>query len=305
MPAYAAPAGRYVRPDVSPDVSMVIVRGRGAEGRAEERIVPDVRLIACDLDGTLLRSDGTLSGRTSAALAAARAAGIVTAIATGRPRPLAEPIGRLAGVDLVVCLNGTQTVALPEGDVLVDHVLPEALAAEAFASVRAVFPTIGLGVEFGDDTMVYEHWFLDAVPLPPPDTALLVDRLESAVIDRPVRKFVLGGDGRSVDEVLAGLAGRLPEDVGAAHAGLPFTEIGVADVSKATALGQAIARLGGDASHVVAFGDGRNDHEMLAWAGFSVVMSHADAETRALADEIALSNDDDGVAIVIERLLGL
>lgn len=267
--------------------------------------MPDVRLIACDLDGTLLRSDGTISERTSAALAAARAAGIVTAVATGRPWLLAEPVGRLAGVDLVVCLNGTQTVALPEAEVLVDHVLPEELAAEAFASIRAVLPTIGLGVEFGDDTMIYEHWFLDAVPIPPPDRALLVDRLDGVAIDRPVRKFVVGGDGRSVDEVLAVLDGLLPDGVGGAHAGLPFTEVGVADVTKATALEQAIARLGGDASHVVVFGDGRNDHEMLAWAGFSVAMSHADAETRALADEVTLSNDEDGVAIVVERLLGL
>jgi hydroxymethylpyrimidine pyrophosphatase-like HAD family hydrolase len=267
--------------------------------------VKDVRLIACDLDGTLLRSDGTISERTRAALAAARAAGIVTAVATGRPWLLTEAIGRLAGVDLAVCLNGTQTVTLPDGEVLVDHVLPEALAAEAFTSIRAVLPTIGLGVEFGDDTMIYEHWFLDAVPLPPPDTAALVDRLDGVDIDRPVRKFVVGGDGRGVEDVLAVLDGRLPDGVGGAHAGLAFTEVGVADVTKATALDQAIARLGGDARHVVVFGDGRNDHEMLAWAGFSVVMSHAEADTLALADEVTLSNDEDGVAIVVERLLGI
>lgn len=260
-------------------------------------------MIACDLDGTLLRSDGTISERSRAALAAARAAGIVTAIATGRPWLLAEPLGRLAGVDLVVCLNGTQTVTLPDGEVLVDHILPEALAAEAFAAIRAVLPTIGLGVEFADDTMIYEHWFLDAVPLPPPDSASLVDRLDGVAIDRPVRKFVVGGDGRSVEEILALLRGRLPEGAGGTHGGLAFTEVGVADVTKATALGQAIARLGGDAGHVMVFGDGRNDHEMLAWAGFSVAMSHAEAETRALADEVTLSNDEDGVAIVVERLL--
>jgi hydroxymethylpyrimidine pyrophosphatase-like HAD family hydrolase len=61
--------------------------------------------------------------------------------------------------------------------------------------------------------------------------------------------------------------------------------------------------LGVERHDVIAFGDGLNDHEMLKWAGRGVAMGNADAATKAVADEITASNDDDGVALVVERLL--
>ena len=62
-------------------------------------------------------------------------------------------------------------------------------------------------------------------------------------------------------------------------------------------------RIGVDAAAVVAFGDGLNDHEMLTWSGWGVAMGNAEPVTRELADEVTASNDEDGVALVLERLL--
>jgi hydroxymethylpyrimidine pyrophosphatase-like HAD family hydrolase len=74
-------------------------------------------------------------------------------------------------------------------------------------------------------------------------------------------------------------------------------------VSKAFALEKLIEQRGITVDQVVAFGDMPNDIPMLTWAGLGVAVANAHEETKAVADEITLSNDDDGVAIVIERLL--
>jgi hypothetical protein len=85
--------------------------------------------------------------------------------------------------------------------------------------------------------------------------------------------------------------------------GADCVEIGPAGIDKATGLAWLCTHLGIDPADVVAFGDEYNDHEMLRFAGHGVVMANANEHTRALADEIAPSNSDDGVAVVIERLL--
>ncbi|MFY9713782.1 MAG: HAD-IIB family hydrolase, partial [Microbacterium sp.] len=86
--------------------------------------------------------------------------------------------------------------------------------------------------------------------------------------------------------------------------GAPFVEVMAEGVTKATGLARLCEHLGVDRTDVVAFGDALNDVEMLRWAGHGVAMAGADLVVQDAADEIAASNDDDGVARVIERLLG-
>ena len=95
----------------------------------------------------------------------------------------------------------------------------------------------------------------------------------------------------------------LGPELAVTHMGADCVEIGPAGIDKAAGLAWLCAHLGVDRADVVAFGDEHNDHAMLRWAGHGVAMANANEQTRALADEIAPSNVDDGVAVVIERLL--
>jgi hypothetical protein len=93
------------------------------------------------------------------------------------------------------------------------------------------------------------------------------------------------------------------DDLAVTHMGADAVELGPVGIDKSSGLAWLCAHLGIDRRDVVAFGDEYNDHAMLAWAGRGVAMGNAADATRAVADEVTLTNADDGVAVVVERLL--
>ena len=128
-------------------------------------------------------------------------------------------------------------------------------------------------------------------PAPTPD-----DDVHSTVL------FVVGGDTTTL---LAEVAAVVPEGVDVSPSGLPGSvELTPPGIHKGRGVALLCARLGVDRRDVVAVGDGLNDHEMLTWAGHGVAMGNADAATKRLADEVTAGNDDDGVAMIVERLIG-
>ena len=119
-----------------------------------------------------------------------------------------------------------------------------------------------------------------------------------------VHSVVLFVDHLDALGLLAELTPVLPEGVAATPSGLPGSvELTAPGVHKGRGLVELSERLGIARQQVVAFGDGLNDHEMLTWAGLGVAMGNAGAATKAVADEVTASNDEDGVAVVVERLL--
>ncbi|MDQ6601158.1 MAG: HAD hydrolase family protein, partial [Chloroflexota bacterium] len=87
------------------------------------------------------------------------------------------------------------------------------------------------------------------------------------------------------------------------HSGAPFVEISAAGITKASALAGLCDRLGIAPSQVIAFGDMPNDLPMLAWAGRSVAVANAHPDVLAVVDEVTTANEEDGVAVVLERLI--
>jgi hydroxymethylpyrimidine pyrophosphatase-like HAD family hydrolase len=87
------------------------------------------------------------------------------------------------------------------------------------------------------------------------------------------------------------------------YSGLHFIEVGVGQVSKATALDALAADLGIAAEAVAAFGDNHNDVTMLRWAGRSYAMGNASDDAKAVADEVIATSDEDGLAVVVEQLV--
>jgi Cof subfamily protein (haloacid dehalogenase superfamily) len=259
-----------------------------------------VRLVASDLDGTLLLPDETVSERTRAALAAARAAGITVVLVSGRPPRSLGPIAERIGVGgVAICANGAIVWDLDTGTMLDSTPLAAELATRLVHGLREAIPGALFAVELEGSFGREPGWSegLAAVPA----EVLEADALE--LIRGPVTKLLVRHPTMAFAEVAERARRVVGDDAVVTWAGLRLVEISAAGVTKAFALERLCRRLGIDAAEVVAVGDMPNDLPMLDWAGLGVAVANADQAVLAAADEVTASNLDDGVARLLERII--
>ncbi len=262
-----------------------------------------MRLLATDLDGTLLGRDGQVSDRNADALQAARDAGWYVVLATGRPPFMVDMLMPQLGhaVTHGVMANGSVVATLPDQHVLRSVRFEIGLATGVVERLRTIDARYRFALAT-DAGFAHEAGFAERMPAPTP-TSPTLDVLEAAKGAAEAVKLMVFHDSYGAHDLLALLPTILGHDVSVTHMGADCVEVGVAGIDKATGLAFLCGQLGVDAADVVAFGDEFNDHEMLQWAGHAVAMANAHPATKDLADEVTLSNLDDGVAVVIERLL--
>ena len=266
-----------------------------------------IRMIVTDLDGTLLAPDSTISDRNLAAIAAARAAGMFVLAATGRSivdvRMLPPTIA-----EVVVCSNGAVTYDAAGDKVLASRNLDPAIIAEFLATFEPLAP----GVRFA--TLTNGGYDFRAGPgylelMRPGDhgrnRAELVELPLAEMASEPAVKLVARHPEMSAEQLFELSRELAPLGVHPTTSGAPFLELAAAGISKASTLAQLAADRGIDPAEVVVFGDSANDVEMLSWAGHGVAMANGVPVALAVADEIAPANTEDGVAVVLERLLGI
>lgn len=260
-----------------------------------------VELLATDLDGTALRHGGTVSPAVRAAFDRARAAGVTVVAATGRPPRFTQRAALDLGIDdYAVCSNGGVTYHV--GDERLIDVQPIGDAVGTVVErLRSAVPGVAFAAEW-ELTYAFEPGFRAAIPERPDDPPVVADVLELAPVALhkllAVHPDVDGPDlWRAAVEHLDGVAT-------ATHSGLGFVEIAGPGVDKGSALARLCGRLGIDPSRTAAVGDNVNDHEMLAWAGRSYAMGGAPDSVVAIADHQVADSDHDGVAEVVDHLLG-
>ncbi|MVO89313.1 HAD hydrolase family protein [Streptomyces sp. p1417] len=268
------------------------------------------RLIATDLDGTLLRDDKSVSERTVAALAAAEAAGIEVFFVTGRPARWMDVVSdHVHGHGLAICGNGAAVVDLhgsPGSHRFVKvRDLSPATALEVVGILRAAAPGTSFAIERTGGVHhepAYPPLHLDPAVGVAPAEKLLAAGADGA--DQPVLK-VLAHHPEILPDAFLTLAriavGGLVEITRSSPTAL--LEISGPGVSKASTLALCCAERGISHEEVVAFGDMPNDVEMLTWAGVSYAMGNAHADVIAAASGRTVANNEDGVAVVIERIL--
>jgi len=265
----------------------------------DRRVATAPRLAAIDVDGTLLRSDGTVSPRTRDALAAVRQHGVTVVLVSARhPGSLAE-IARAAGLGgLAICGNGATVYDLDNERVVRERTLASEVAERLVRTLREKVPGVRFGVEAGAQ-LSFEPEF-SAWDWEPPAGTRLADALE--LVGDPVTRLIVRHESYEV-EVLAALVRDLAGSSASVVVPGEWTvELSAAGVNKAAALAELCDDLGLEASDVIAFGDFLNDLPMLAWAGRSVAVANAHPDVIEEADEVTASNDEDGVAMVLERL---
>ncbi|WP_333736800.1 HAD family hydrolase [Streptomyces sp. IBSBF 2806] len=259
------------------------------------------RLIATDLDGTLLRSDESVSRRTRDALAAATAAGAAHIVVTGRGVPWTRHILDDLGYDgLAVCGQGAQVYDAGSHRLLTSVTLDRQLAGVALAKIESEVGPLHLAASRdgldGDVLVGPGYAITGTLPATPFTDA-------SDLWSAPLNKIYIQHPELSDDALAEAARQAAGGFVTVAMAGAGIVELLPLGLSKATGLSLAARRLGLKAAETIAFGDMPNDIPMFAWAAHGVAMANAHQELRAVADEVTSSNEDDGIAEVLERFL--
>ncbi len=261
-----------------------------------------MRMVATDLDGTIVRADGTISGRTVAALQACQDAGVRVVYVTGRPpRWMGAVVEQTGHRGTALCGNGAVVYDLGAERVLHARTLPGGVVLEAARRLAQALPDATFALEtlggFRRTPGYVARW--DAAGDVVGDLAALLDD------DPAVVKLLCRSESNLSDDmlvraipVLDGLAVPThsnPDDC--------LLEVSALGVGKAAALAELAAQWGIDRCDVVAFGDMPNDLDMIGWAGRGFAMDGGHADVLAVAHEVAPPITQDGVAQVIERLL--
>ncbi|MCX4387712.1 Cof-type HAD-IIB family hydrolase [Micromonospora peucetia] len=264
------------------------------------------RLIATDIDGTLLRDDRTLSPHTAEVLARLSARGTPVVLVTGRPvrwlkmvyEELAEPLP-------AICANGAVVYDPVADEVLRADPLAPQLLAEVARRLRAEVPEVSFAVEIVDSRQMRHEthyplrWDADH------DAIRAVETPEE-LLAAPAVKLLARSAEHDPDAFVALVAAALEGLAEATHSSYSgLVEISAAGVTKAAGLAWYCARLGIDSRDVLAFGDMPNDVPMLTWAGRGVAVANAHHAVLAIADEVTAANSADGVATYLEKVFGM
>lgn len=256
------------------------------------------KLIASDLDGTFLDSAERVSPRLRDLVTRIDAAGIPLILATGRPARWIEPVVEQLSIrPLCVCANGAVVFDSRTHRILSARTVSSEACRFVASVAHAALPGCGIAAERPDSFVVtpeFVHsWAMDEYTTDD----------ETVVLSEPATKMLIRNPELSSKEMLDALSPYISGDV--AH--LTFSldegllEVMAPGVTKASGLAEIAAARGVSAEDVVCFGDMPNDIEMLRWAGLGVAMGNARDEVKAAADLVTGSNDEGGVAQVLEQ----
>ena len=257
-------------------------------------------LVATDLDGTIVRKDGTISARTVAAFARVEAAGARFVLVTGRPpRVMRDIAARFGHEGTAICANGALAYDMRTEIITSRHLIPAPVLAAAASALRDAVPGIGIGIEYPDGRAADElylaiNWDVNET-MPRPGDAALFSRPASKLLGRHI--------GYNCDDLLALALPAIGGLVSVTHSnGRGLIEAAPLGVTKATVVAELAADWGIERESVLAFGDMPNDLPLLNWAGTSCAVANAHPDVLAAATHVIGGNDDDGVAEYLERV---
>lgn len=261
------------------------------------------RLLAADLDGTLVDETTVFTARVKEAVRRVQEKGVHFTIATGRTFQATLPFAReLAVLSPLICHQGGLIKDPLSGQVLFRRAIPLPLAREVigFAEKKDLALTLFLDDEAYVSQLrpeAEEFIRLNSPPLQP------VGDLEAFLNEEPTKFMILCPDGEATERLLPEVQNLFAPKMKVVRSHPNFIELTPPDVSKGAALAWLAAYLGVSREETMAIGDQDNDVEMLAWAGLGVAMGNATNAVLAAADYVAPPIWEDGAAFAIEKFI--
>ncbi|HEV7215304.1 MAG TPA: Cof-type HAD-IIB family hydrolase [Chloroflexota bacterium] len=258
------------------------------------------KLLAMDLDGTLIGNDLLISERVKRAVAAAEAAGVWAALATGRMFRATLPFARTLGITTpAICYQGAMVHNIEGDGIIYEQPVPLAAAREAVAEAQARgFVTLAYVDDWcyaGKDSPEAQFYARHS-RIQPRFVGELLDWLET-----PPTKLVIVSTAEQTDANVAQFRQIFGSRLNVTKSYPLFTEIIHPDVSKGRALARLAERLGVAREEVVAIGDNLNDLDMIEYAGLGIAMGNGAPAVRQAAGWTCPTQAEDGVAVAIEE----
>ncbi len=276
-----------------------------------------IEAILLDVDGTLTNDRKEITPKTRDALRRAEEAGVRLVLASGRTANGLSRYGRELGMyehdGVFVCYNGSKVVDCQTGDVLFNQPLSVEQARAVLEHMKKfdVWPVIDK-----DEYMYVNDVFASMITNPDgtkrnivqyesrSNNYLLCEKTDlAAFVDWELNKILVAGEPAYLKEHWQEMAAPFEGELNSMFTAPFYYEYTAKGVDKSKALRESFATLGIDPANVIAFGDAQNDITMLKWAGVGVAMGNAVEETKEAADEVTLSNEEDGIAAALEKHL--
>lgn len=263
------------------------------------------KLIALDLDGTLNNDEKVITPKTKQALIAAQQAGAIVALVSGRQAPGLEREAKALELykyhGMKISYNGGQIMDATTGEIIFRKAIPNDLAVRFLRHLEKweeLSPIVDDGeyIYTTDKTRhkVYDESHNNNLQV------RIVPNIADAVTFNPV-KILTAAPNEILVPHLKDISGGFENEMSFVQSAPWFYEGTIKGVSKYSALEQAAKYLGISRAEVIAFGDAQNDMSMLDFAGYGVAMANACDELKAMADEVTLSNNDDGIAATLAK----
>jgi len=263
-------------------------------------------MIVLDLDGTLTNDKKKITPKTKTALMRAQSLGIRVVLASGRPTygitKLADELEIEKHGGFILAFNGGKITDYESGKVVFEQKLDEKLVPTLYhAAMKAGMQILtyqgeGIAATEKDNKYVQEEAFINKMPV-----TLYDDFLNQ--IDYPINKCLIVGDPTPLHELELELAQQMEGKMNIYRSAAFFLECVPLGIDKAQSLNRLIGSLGITRDEIIACGDGYNDKSMIEFAGLGVAMANASREVQDSADYITYSNEEDGVAHVVEKFI--
>lgn len=261
------------------------------------------KILVLDIDGTLTNSKKEIPPRTKSAIIKAQEKGVIVALASGRPSPGITHVANELELDrfggYVLSFNGGVITNYQTKEVIFEKVLPDGVIPVLYDEAKKAGVAI---VSYLDDAIVTEtpeakyidyEAFLNHMKVVKVDD--FVDTLRS-----PVTKCLMVGDPEILVKEEERLKKKLGDRLNVFRSEPFFLEIMPQNIDKAYSLNKLLKHLKMTREEMIACGDGYNDRSMIEFAGLGVAMCNAQPEVKAVADLVTLTNDEEGVALVVE-----
>lgn len=267
-----------------------------------------IRMVALDVDGTLLRMDKRLSRISAAAIAAARQRGVRIVIATARAPRTTLPLHQALGLDtLVINYNGAVIYDPVHRRTLRHLAINRRIVQRIVRAGQRIEPALRIDAELLDQWVCNRAPEPAAVPAPTRESESRIrpDRVGTldTILAAPVTKLLLSGDSERMMHLAQFVARHYGESVRCGVSERGVLQVMHGDADKAHALAHVAQVYGLAPQQVMAIGDAHNDLGMIRWAGIGVAVANAYPVVQRAADVIVPSNDDEGVAHALQRFV--